>query len=111
MTKWIGVVAALVGIAAGVSGCHSKEQPPMKKGDNVCIGRNFYIVGDMATYPWVKMDPNERCQEHADVPPTFMNLSKVETFEPNCVCRYSAACRKKCLREVDTDSCLATCTD
>ncbi|HYQ46207.1 MAG TPA: hypothetical protein VER11_29760 [Polyangiaceae bacterium] len=76
--------------------------------DPICIGANFYVVGETKSFPWVKLDPNNKCSDKANLPSTYVNFDKVESFQPNCVCRYSAACKKKCGIE---DTCLETCRD
>ena len=76
--------------------------------DTICIGPSFYIVKETGAFPWVKLDPNNKCSDTPNLPSTYVNFDKVETFQPNCVCRYSAACKKKCGVE---DACLNACTD
>ena len=76
--------------------------------DAICIGLNFYIVKETAAFPWVKLDPNNKCSDKENLPSTYVNFDKVETFQPNCVCRYSAACKKKCGVE---SICLDACQD
>ena len=76
--------------------------------DTICIGLNFYVVKETKSFPWVKLDPNEKCSDKSNLPSTYVNFDKVETFQPNCVCRYSAACKKKCGVE---DVCLDACRD
>jgi hypothetical protein len=111
-------IVALVapgGMALDASSCQQKQTSqqarPFKQGDNICIGPNFYVVGDMQTYPWVLMTPYAKCQEHENTPSTIMNVEKIDAYQPDCVCRYSAKFRKKCSRELDAEACLAACKD
>lgn len=105
---------AVLGVSAAfVAGCKSETATPMKKGDNICIGSNFYVVSDLKSYPWVKLSPNTRCVEHIDTPSSFVNVDHVDRFEPDCVCRYSAACKKACEGKIldNYKACLEGCAD
>jgi hypothetical protein len=77
-----------------LAGC--SKRAPMKVGDSVCVGSRFLLVNDTESYPWVKMTVNTRCAEHLNDPDLIINVEKLESFNPSCICRYSAACRKQC---------------
>ena len=110
------VIAVVVASALSMVavGCKKEEAAtPMKKGDSICIGSSFYTVDDMKAYPWVKLTPNLRCVEHADAPNSYVNVDRVDSFQPDCVCRYSAACKKSCESKIlgDYKACLEACTN
>ena len=106
MNKQTSLIA---GMALALAACGAKEtgQRLIHSKDSICIGASFYVVGDVTSYPWIKLDPNLRCSERDNLPSTYVNFDKVDSFQPNCVCRYSAACRKRC----DDETCLEACTD
>ena len=104
MKRRVGVCAALIATVA-LAACSARSL--LHEGDSICIGSSFYVVGQTKSYPWVKLDPNKRCSDKENMPSTYVNFDKVESFQPNCVCRYSAACRKKC----NDVACLEACTD
>ncbi len=93
-----------------VASCARPGEPTLlvHENDAICIGASFYIVKETKTFPWVKLDPNSKCSDKANLPSTYVNFEKVESFQPNCVCRYSAACKSKCGAE---EVCLEACRD
>jgi len=83
----------------------------MKVGDSICIGGTFHRVDDMKAYPWVSLSPNPKCAEPG-TPSAYVNIDRLESFKPDCTCKYSAACLKKCKEsDIGLDKCLSTCTD
>lgn len=111
MTGSITGTGALVAAVALLGSCSSSKsaQTLLHEKDTICIGASFFVVGDTSSYPWVKLDPNTTCEDKGNLPSTYVNFEKVESFQPNCVCRYSAACRRKC--SSGNESCLDACTD
>ena len=111
--KEVIAVVVLSALSMVAVGCKKENATPMKKGDNICIGSRFLIVDDMQAYPWVKLTANRRCVEHADTPDSYVNVDRVDSFEPSCVCRYSAACKKSCEGKIldGYKACLEACTD
>ena len=103
-------IAALLFASFVLASCNRGHEPTLlvHENDAICIGSSFYIVKETGTFPWVKLDPNNKCSDKPNLPSTYINFDKVESFQPNCVCRYSAACKKKCGIE---DVCLDACTD
>lgn len=82
----------------------------MKEGDSICIGSSFYKVADIKAYPWISLTPNSKCAEPGS-PNAYVNADRVDSFRPDCTCKYSAACVKECKEsELPLDKCLATCT-
>ncbi len=107
MMKFVHLGLLITGVLAGACSTPHTNQLVHEK-DSICISGSFYIVGDTISFPWVKLNPNNKCSDKENMPSTYVNFDKVESFQPDCVCRYSAACRKKCGVE---DICLNACTD
>jgi len=102
----VGSLALLV-----VCGCKRESNPPMKVGDSICIGGTFHRVDETKAYPWVSLSPNPKCAEPG-TPNAYVNMDRLESFKPDCTCKYSAACLKKCKEsDIGLDKCLSTCTD
>lgn len=101
----LGIVLTCL-LAGACSTPHTNQL--VHENDSICIGSNFYIVGETTSFPWVKLNPNKSCLDKDNLPSTYVNFEKLESFQPNCVCRYSVACKNKCGIE---HTCLDTCTD
>lgn len=96
------------------TGCHGGDAntpPPMEVGDSICISGNFYKVKNTSAYPWVHMSANDECQTKTGMPDSYVDFSKIPSFNPDCVCRYSAACQTHCKGEIGDarDTCLEGC--
>lgn len=110
MKQVFWVLVVLLGSGCNITG--DLADAPVKVGDSLCIGGDFYKVESKSAYPWVHLIANVTCQMKTGTPDTIIDFSKLSSFQPNCVCRYSVACRKFCEDEMFAakTKCLDSCT-